>query len=79
MITFSAVCLAVIALELGVLVGVGVSPLPKIRQAAEAVEVTAYRVDHQVISLGETLRNGWVGAGLKAAMGLAGSLWGGRR
>jgi hypothetical protein len=76
---FSAVCLAVIAIELGVLVAFGVYTLLKIRQAAQAVEITAYRVDHQVISLGDTLRNGWVGTGLKAAMSLAGYFWGGRK
>lgn len=77
--TFSAVCLALIALELGVLVAFGIYALVKIRRAAEALEVVAYRVDHQVISVGETLRESWIGSGLKAAMGLAGYLWGQRQ
>lgn len=77
--TFSAVCLAVIAIELGALVGFGIYTLLKIRRAAEALEIVAYRVDHQVISVGETLREGWAGAGLKAALGLAGYLWGARK
>lgn len=77
--TFSAVCLALIALELGVLVAFGIYALIKIRRAAEALEIVAYRVDHQVISVGETLRESWIGGGLKAAMGLASYLWGQRK
>lgn len=76
---FIAVCLAIITLELGALICVGIYTFLKVHQAAAAVEVVAYRVDHQVMSVGETLRNGWVSAGLKAAMSAASHFWGQRR
>ena len=44
----------------------------------EAVEVTAYRVEHQVESVGQALSNGWVGTGVKAAMAVAGHFMGRR-
>ena len=33
----------------------------KIKDAAQAVEVAAYRVDQEVSSVGETFRSGWGG------------------
>lgn len=75
---FIAVCLALIVLELGVFIAVGVFTLLKVRQAAQAVEVTAYRVEHQVEAVGSALSNGWVGTGVKAAMAVAGHFMGRR-
>ena len=59
MTTFIAVCLALIVLELAVVIGVACVALLKLRDAAQAVEVAAYRVDQEVLSLGETMRSGW--------------------
>lgn len=60
--TFIAVCLALIVLELAVMIGVFVITMMRIKDAAAAVEVAAYRVDQEVLSVGETLRSGWGGA-----------------
>ena len=55
-----AVCLAVIAVELSVLVVVLIITLLQIKKAAQAVEVLTYRVDQQVASFGEAVRSGWL-------------------
>ena len=62
MSTFIAVCLALIVLELAVLLAFFVVALVKMRDAAQAVEVAAYRVDQEVLSFGQSLRSGWVPA-----------------
>ncbi len=59
MTTFLAVCLGLIVLELAILIAVLAAPLLKVRDAAQAVEVAAYRVDQEVLSLGQSLRSGW--------------------
>ncbi|MDE2490818.1 MAG: hypothetical protein KGM24_08210 [Elusimicrobia bacterium] len=56
---FIAVCLALIVVELGVLAAFAAAALLKVRQASQAVEVAAYRVDAEVHSVGESLRSGW--------------------
>ena len=58
--TLIAVCLAVIAVELSVLVVVLIITLLQIKKAAQAVEVLTYRVDQQVASFGEAVRSGWM-------------------
>jgi len=60
--TFIAVCLALIVLELAVMIGVFAYAMLKVKDAAAAVEVAAYRVDQEVLSVGETFRSGWGGA-----------------
>lgn len=60
MLTLIAVCLAVIALELSILVAVLVITLLQIKKSAQAVEVLTYRVDQQVASFGEAVRSGWL-------------------
>ncbi|MBI2384579.1 MAG: hypothetical protein HYV14_01065 [Elusimicrobia bacterium] len=60
--TFIAVCLALIVVELAVMVGVFVVVMLRVKDAAAAVEVAAYRVDQEVLSVGETFRSGWGGA-----------------
>lgn len=60
--TFIAVCLALIVLELGVMVGVFAYAMLRVKDAASAVEVAAYRVDEEVHSAGDALRSGWSGA-----------------
>jgi len=58
--TLIAVCLAVIAVELSILVVVLIITLLQIKKAAQAVEVLTYRVDQQVASFGEAVRSGWM-------------------
>lgn len=65
--TFIAVCLALIVLELGIMIGVFAFVMLRVKDAAAAVEVAAYRVDHEVASVGESMRSGWGGA-LKTAV-----------
>lgn len=60
--TFIAVCLGLIVVELGVMIAVFVVAMLKIKDAAQAVEVAAYRVDQEVLAFGETARSGWFGA-----------------
>ena len=57
--TFIAVCIALIVVELGVLIAVFAVALIKVRDAAQAVEVAAYRVDQEVVRLGESVHSGW--------------------
>jgi len=73
--TFIAVCLGLIVLELGAFIAVGIYAFLKVKQAAQAVEVTAYKMEHRVE---QTLSNGWVGTAVKAGMALAGHFAGRR-
>ncbi len=59
--TFIAVCLALIVLELAVMIGVFAYTMLRVKDAAAAVEVAAYRVDQEVLNVGETFRSGWGG------------------
>jgi hypothetical protein len=65
--TFIAVCLALIVVELAVMIGVFAYAMLRVKDAASAVEVAAYRVDQEVASAGESLRGGW-GTVLKTAV-----------
>jgi hypothetical protein len=58
--TFIAVCLALIVVELAVMIAVFAVAMVKVRDAAQAVEVAAYRVDQEVQSFGDSMRTGWV-------------------
>jgi hypothetical protein len=58
--TFIAVCLAVLVLEVGILIGVLAVTLLQIKKAAQAVEVLTYRVDGQVASFGQAVSSGWL-------------------
>ncbi|MEK7858590.1 MAG: hypothetical protein AAB320_05550 [Elusimicrobiota bacterium] len=73
--TIIAVSLAVIAVEIAVGMAALVYAALKIQKAAEAVEVTAYRVDEQVMNFGSRINDGWMGTGIKAALALAGHLF----
>ena len=57
--TFIAVCLALIVLELAVMIAVFAAAMVKVKDAAQAVEVAAYRVDQEVLGFGQSLRSGW--------------------
>lgn len=57
--TIIAVCLGLIVLELGIMIAVFAFAMLKVKDAAAAVEVAAYRVDQEVLSVGESLRGGW--------------------
>ena len=57
--TFIAVCLALIVVELAVMIGVFAMAMLRVRDAAQAVEVAAYRVDQQVQTFGEAINSGW--------------------
>lgn len=59
MVTFIAVCLALIVVELAVMIAVFCMAMIKVRDAAQAVEIAAYRVDQEVLSFGQSLRSGW--------------------
>jgi hypothetical protein len=59
MTTFIAVCLGLIVLELGIMIAVFSYAMLKLRDAAQAVEVAAYRVDQEVLSFGQSVRSGW--------------------
>jgi hypothetical protein len=74
--TVIAVSLAAIALELAAFIAVGIYVFLKVGRAAQAVEVSAYKMEHRVE---QTLSNGWVDAGLKTAMAVASHFMGGRR
>ena len=63
--TFIAVCLALIVLELAVMIAVFAVAMIKVRDAAQAVEVAAYRVDQEVLTFRESMRSGWM-TGLKS-------------
>ena len=65
--TFIAVCLALIVLELAVVIGVFAVAMLRVRDAAQAVEVAAYRVDEEVQTFGESMRTGW-GQALKGLL-----------
>jgi len=70
MTTFIAVCMGLIVLELAVMIAVFSVAMLKVRDAAQAVEVASYRVDQEVLSVGQTLRSGW-GSALKTALSAA--------
>lgn len=72
--TFIAVCLGLIVLELAVMIGVFAYAMVRVRDAASAVEVAAYRVDQEVLSVGESLRAGW-GSMLKTVVSAGLSLF----
>ena len=55
-----AVCLIMITIELGVLIAAGLIVALRVKDAAQAVEVMAYRVESEVENVGSTLRSGWV-------------------
>ena len=71
--TFIAVCLALIVIELAVMIGVFAYAMLRVKDAASAVEVAAYRVDQEVLSVGESLRGGW-GSMLKTVVSAGMSL-----
>lgn len=60
--TFIAVCLGLIVLELAVMIAVFTAAMLKVKDAAQAVEIAAYRVDQEVSSVGQSLRSGWFSA-----------------
>ena len=60
--TFIAVCLGLIVVELAVMIAVFAVAMLRVRDAASAVEVAAYRVDQEVQSFGESMRSGWASA-----------------
>ncbi len=56
----SAQCaLGLIVLELAVMIVVFSIAMLKVKDAAQAVEIAAYRVDQEVSSVGQSLRSGW--------------------
>lgn len=72
--TFIAVCLALIVLELGIMIGVFVFTMLRLKDAAQAVEVAAYRVDQEVLSFGSSLRSGW-GETFKTLLSAGLAIW----
>ena len=68
--TFIAVCLALIVVELAIMIAVFSLAMVKVRDAAQAVEIAAYRVDQEVAGFGASMRSGWVES-LKSVASLA--------
>ena len=60
--TFIAVCLGLIVVELAVMIAVFASAMLRVRDAASAIEIAAYRVDQEVQTFGESMRTGWAQA-----------------
>jgi hypothetical protein len=60
--TFIAVCLGLIVVELAVMIAVFAIAMLRVRDAASAIEVAAYRVDQEVQTFGESMRTGWAQA-----------------
>ena len=60
--TFIAVCLGLIVVELAVMIAVFAIVMLRVRDAASAVEIAAYRVDQEVQTFGESMRTGWFSA-----------------
>lgn len=56
---FIAVCLGLIVLELAIMIAVFAVAMLKVKEAAQAVEIAAYRVDQEVHQVGQSLRSGW--------------------
>ncbi len=78
MTSFMAVCLGLIVLELGLVCAFLILTLLKVKRAAEAAEVLAFRLDQEVATIGSAMRSGWWRA-LEGLLSFAGTLWGGRR
>lgn len=78
MTTVIAVCLVIITVELGILIVALVIASLRMRDAARAIEVLAYRVEEQVLSFGNGMRSGWMKA-LQTGASLVGSFVGARR
>lgn len=57
--TFIAVCLALIVIELAFMIAIFAFTMIKLKDAAQAVEVAAYRVDEEVHAFGADMRSGW--------------------
>ena len=76
--TFMAVCLAVIAVEIGILIAAVSMAACKVGRAASAVETLAYRVDQQVEGIGEAMSSGWF-QGAKTLLGIVGNFFPRRR
>lgn len=74
MITFIAVCMGLLVLEIGLILAAVVFLVLRVRKSVEAVEVLAYRIEDQVLSL----RSGWMKA-LGGAASLVGGLWSARK
>lgn len=72
--TFMAVCLGIIALELGIVIAAVSITACKVSRAAQAVEMLAYRVDEQVEGIGEAMSSGWF-QGAKAILGVFGNFF----
>lgn len=88
MLTFIAVCLALLTVAHVAAAVIAVMTLLQVRRAAEAVEVVAYQAQDQVARIGEatrkveglagTLGSGWMKAGT-AILGMALAVWTARR
>lgn len=72
-----AVCLILITLELGVLIAAALIVALRVKDAAQAVEVAAYRVESEVENVGSTLRSGWMRT-LGGVASLVTGVWSGR-
>lgn len=58
MMTFMAVCMGLLVLEIGLILAAIVFLVFRVKKSAQAVEVLAYRLEDQVLSF----RTGWIRA-----------------
>lgn len=56
MMTFIAVCMALLVLEIGAILAAVVFLVLRVKKSVQAVEVLAYRIEDQVLSF----RTGWI-------------------
>lgn len=75
MMTFIAICLGIMALELAVIIAVMFAAFLRIRSASTAVEVAAYRLDEKIVSFSSSA---WM-RGLSGAAAIASGLLKGLR
>ncbi|MBI4377343.1 MAG: hypothetical protein HY549_12960 [Elusimicrobia bacterium] len=75
MMTFIAVCIAVIAVELGILIVALAFAVFRIQKTARAVEIVAFRLEDRLLNFGSNI---WMRA-LQGAASVAGGLWKSRR
>ena len=75
---FVAICMGLIVVEIGLILGAIVFLVMRLKKTAEAFEVLAYRLDDGVSSFSSTMRSSWFKA-IQGAAGLVGSFVSSRR
>ncbi|MDE2039899.1 MAG: hypothetical protein KGO96_09255 [Elusimicrobia bacterium] len=74
MTTFIAVCMGLLVLEIGLILAAVLFLTLRVKNSAKAVEVLAYRIEDQVLSV----RSGW-GKALQSVASFLGGYFSGRK